>query len=104
MNRAPLALCFIRHLMEWRAAQTADQCRGHAYEAVILCREASPDEVANLAAGLTSPKIFTTLGSLGDLEEKLKHWGIPSPVSRHVPVTQSTIAGFPPRTSNPPTS
>ena len=81
MNRAPLALCFVRHLKEWRAVQTADQCRGHAYEAVILCRKASKDEVSVLAAGLTLPKIFTTLGSLGDLEEKLKHWDIPSPVS-----------------------
>jgi len=53
-NRPPLALLYIRHLDEWRSVQTERSVRGVVYEAVILLRSPSDQELHSLSAGLSS--------------------------------------------------
>lgn len=81
MNRAPLALVFDIYLREWRAAQTAEQCRGHSYQAVLFLRKPAPEELTLVEAGLSSPELVFDLGTVmhEHYTNILKGWGIPIP-------------------------
>jgi hypothetical protein len=91
MNRLPLAICYIRRLNEWRAVQTSQAARGHDYEAILVLRKASEEDLQVLYAGLVEPKI-----KLNDHldDDVLSRWDIPSPFPREAPLTQKTVAGF----------
>ena len=81
MNRAPLALVYVRSLNEWRAAQTANSLRGCEVEAAILLRPVSDEERTALRVSLGRKELLFDLSQSLDeaTTNLLKHWGLPVP-------------------------